>query len=235
MFNEIQIKEFTTSEMKIYQYMIGHETLIPYMSIRDLSDALDISTTSILRFCKKLGYEGFKEFKYAYKKSLKQTEKVFDYDFMEVIECLQKFNGEYYQDLFSKARQIIRNASTVIFFGIGDSGLIGQYAARRFSNADKFSLAVNDPYYKFNFGKENLVLIVLSVSGETPELVREIQHAKRIGCPVISISATAYNTIASLSDLVIPYYANRHYDQYREFTSQIPAVAIIENLAKHLM
>lgn len=235
MFNEIQIKEFTTSEMKIYQYMIGHETLIPYMSIRDLADALDISTTSILRFCKKLGYEGFKEFKYAYKESLKQTEKVFDYDFLEVIECLQKFQGEYYGSLFEQARQMILNSSAVIFFGIGDSGMIAQYAARRFSNMDKFSLAVNDPYYRFNFGKDNFALIVLSVSGETPELVRVVHHAKRMNCPIITISATAYNTIASLSDLVIPYYANRHYDQYREFTSQIPAVAIIENLAKHLM
>ena len=43
--------------MKIYEYIITHELEFPYMSIRELADGVSTSTASILRFCKKLGYE----------------------------------------------------------------------------------------------------------------------------------------------------------------------------------
>ncbi len=232
MFDEEQVKTFNQLELKIYEYIINHELQLPYMSIRDLANEIPTSTTSILRFCHKIGYEGFKEFKYAYKRTLRNETNFKDYDFLEVINCLRKFDTDYYQKLFNEAVIMLANADTILFLGIGDSGIVGQYGARRFSNYGKYASAINDPYYKIQFPGETAVVIALSVSGETKEVIRELQACKRLGSQIIAITTTTTSTIARMSDLTIPYYINRKKVMNIEMTSQVPAISIIENLAK---
>lgn len=77
MFTKEQIQQFNPLEMKIYEYIITHELEFPYMSIRELADGVSTSTASILRFCKKLGYDGFKELKYVFKNELREKTPVF--------------------------------------------------------------------------------------------------------------------------------------------------------------
>lgn len=232
MFDEEEMKNFNQLELKIYEYIVNHELQLPYMSIRDLANEIPTSTTSILRFCKKLGYDGFKEFKYAYKRVMRENKNYKDYDFSEVVDCLRKFDSQYYQQLFNEAVIMLANAESILFLGIGDSGIAGQYGARRFSSYGKYASAINDPYYKINISGKKTVAIVLSVSGETPEVIRELQDCKRLGCQIIAITTTATSTIAKLSDITIPYYINRRNISQIEMTSQIPALSIVENLAK---
>ena len=59
MFNHEQIKKFTDVEMLIYNYVIQNSQNIRYMTIRELADAVHVSTSAIMRFCKKLDCEGY--------------------------------------------------------------------------------------------------------------------------------------------------------------------------------
>ena len=65
MFNEEKIKSFSTTDMRIYNYILKHSIQFPYMSIRELADEIPTSTASIMRFVKKMGYDSFPELKYA--------------------------------------------------------------------------------------------------------------------------------------------------------------------------
>ena len=67
MFNHEQIKKFTDVEMLIYNYVIQNSQNIRYMTIRELADAVHVSTSAIMRFCKKLDCEGYAEFKVQFK------------------------------------------------------------------------------------------------------------------------------------------------------------------------
>ena len=73
MFNEKEIKSFSTTDMRIYNYILKHSIQFPYMSIRELADEIPTSTASIMRFVKKMGYDSFPELKYAYKKEEKEV------------------------------------------------------------------------------------------------------------------------------------------------------------------
>lgn len=48
-------------EMSVYHYVIQHQSAIPYMRIRELAAETHVSSTTILRFCKKLGCDGYAE------------------------------------------------------------------------------------------------------------------------------------------------------------------------------
>ncbi|WP_423250311.1 MurR/RpiR family transcriptional regulator, partial [Bacillus anthracis] len=47
----------------LYRYIMENSEKVVYMRIRDLADAAHISTSSVLRFCRKVNCEGFSEFK----------------------------------------------------------------------------------------------------------------------------------------------------------------------------
>lgn len=231
MFTSEILKEFNDLDMKIYDYIIANSIEVTYMSIRELAKEIPTSTASIIRFCKKMGYDGFNDFKYAFRLSMKKDITYRNYDFNEVIDCLKKLDNDVYHHRINEAIILLGNADSVLFLGVGDSGIIGQYGARRFSSHGKFAMFINDPYYQINIMGSHTVAIALSISGETPELIREINDCKMKGCKIITITTASHSTLARISDVVIPYYIHIKKRGPVMFTSQVPALSIIENLA----
>lgn len=230
MFNEEKIRSFSATDMRIYNYILKHSIQFPYMSIRELADEIPTSTASIMRFVKKMGYDSFPELKYAYKKEEKETSLYRVNDLDETIDCLKKFNTPYYQDLFKEVAYILGDANMIIFDGMGDSGKIAEYAARRFSSSGFFSAALTDPYQRVSMDGTNIVVVMLSVSGDTPELIRKANAYKEAGSTLIAITASDENTLAKMSDHHISYYINDMRVEESSYTTQVPALSIIEIL-----
>lgn len=231
MFNAQQIKDLNDTELQVFEYIMNNSLIIPFLTIRELANETQVSTTTILRFVKKVGYDSYNDFKYAYKMSM-QNEKHFerDYDFSEVIDCLKKFDSDFYHDKFNEAMYLIGNSENIVFLGVGNSGAVCQYGARRFTSSGKFAIAINDPYLNMRALNTNSLLIVLSVSGETPEIINLVTACKQGNCKIIAITTSQSSTIAKLSDLVIPYYIKKIGTEVFDMTTQIPVIAIIENL-----
>lgn len=231
MFNEEKIKNFSTTDMRIYNYILKHSIQFPYMSIRELADEIPTSTASIMRFVKKMGYDSFPELKYAYKKEEKEVSLHMVNDLDETIDCLKKFNTPYYQDLFKEVAYILGNANMIIFDGMGDSAKIAEYAARRFSINGFFSAALTDPYQRVSMDGTDIVVVMLSVSGNTPELIRKANGYKAAGSTLITITASDDNTLTKMSDHNISYYVNDVRTEEMSRTTQVPALSIIEILS----
>lgn len=231
MFNEEKIKSFSTTDMRIYNYILKHSIQFPYMSIRELADEIPTSTASIMRFVKKMGYDSFPELKYAYKKEEKEVSLHMMNDLDETIDCLKKFSTPYYQDLFKEIAYILGNANMIIFDGMGDSAKIAEYAARRFSINGFFSAALTDPYQRVSMDGTDIVVVMLSVSGNTPELIRKANGYKAAGSTLITITASDDNTLTKMSDHNISYYVNDVRTEDMSRTTQVPALSIIEILS----
>ena len=63
MFSYKQIAKLNDTETNIYQYVIKNINNVLKMSVRDLAEETYVSTATIVRFCQKLGCDGFVEFK----------------------------------------------------------------------------------------------------------------------------------------------------------------------------
>ena len=61
------IKSFNEKEMRIYEFISKNAVKVPYMTIRELASSVSVSTTTVLNFVKKVGYENYSSFKYEYK------------------------------------------------------------------------------------------------------------------------------------------------------------------------
>ena len=62
MFRYEVIQSLNNLELSLYEYIMKNSKKVIYMRIRELAEEAHVSTTTILRFCKKLNCEGFSEF-----------------------------------------------------------------------------------------------------------------------------------------------------------------------------
>ena len=62
MFTYEHIQKFNATEIAVYKYIVSNAEKVPFMTIRELSEALHISTSTVLRFCEKIGCNGYNVF-----------------------------------------------------------------------------------------------------------------------------------------------------------------------------
>lgn len=94
----------------------------------------------------------------------------------------------------------------VIITGMGKSGLIGRKIAATLSSVGCASLFLHPSealHGDLGMIKEGDVIIALSSSGETFEVVRLLEYIKRLGIPLISLVGKVKSTLANLSDITL--------------------------------
>jgi len=98
------------------------------------------------------------------------------------------------------AIQIIENCSGhILIFGVGKSGIIGEKIAASFSSLGTPSIFIHaTEAVHGDMGKirNNDVCIFISHSGESPEIVNILNHVKKFGNKLISITGNKNSFIA---------------------------------------
>ncbi len=110
-------------------------------------------------------------------------------------------------DAFERAAKLVLDCQGhVIVSGMGKAGLVGQKISATLSSTGTPSHFLHPAEaYHGDLGRvtKKDVLVALSNSGETDELIRLIPRIREIGAPIISITATAASALGKNSDVVI--------------------------------
>ncbi len=144
-------------------------------------------------------------------------------------------NAEFDQQIATAAQMIIE-AEHIFFIGAGTSGSLGKYGARYFSNIGKFSHHIDDPYYPVSKSAwENALAIILSVSGETEEILRFASQFSLHHCKIISITNHDNCSLAKMADFNLSYHVPQEKlpDRY-DITTQVPVIYILETLGRYI-
>lgn len=236
MFTHNIIASLNELETSLYNYICQHGEKVAYMRIRELADETHVSTATILRFCRKINCEGFSEFKVKLKMYLEEDKKTVlkssQHSIMEFFERALKGDME---EKIREAASLITKADSIIFIGIGSSGILAEYGARYFSSIGKFSLYIKDPLFPIHSSfRQNSATIALSVTGENNFTVTHLNQLKQEGSKIISITNNKHSTIAKISDLNIPYYVTEEWFENANITTQVPVLYILESMAREI-
>ncbi|MDO6447777.1 MurR/RpiR family transcriptional regulator [Oceanobacillus profundus] len=236
MFTQDMIASFNELETSLYNYISQNADKVAYMRIRELADETHVSTATILRFCRKINCEGFSEFKVKLKMHLEGNKKTVlkgsQHSVMEFFERTLK--GDIEENIREAANLVVQ-ADSVIFIGIGSSGILAEYGARYFSSLGKFSMYIKDPHFPIHSKlRYNSVTIALSVSGENSFTVTHLNQLKQEDSKIISITNHKHSTIAKISDINIPYYVTEEWYEGANITTQVPVIYILESMAREM-
>ena len=187
MFGYEVLQSYNELEMLVYNYVMEHKEEVRFMTIRELAEAVHVSTSTIIRFCKKTGCEGYAEFRVQFKLFLKEEKEnrkklLRDDGVDELMNFLHTVTSTNYEQSIAEAAEMVKEAGRLIFIGIGTSGILGKYGARYFSNIGKFSQYIEDPYYPISSDMEGAVVVALSESGETQQTIKMAEEARPIVC-----------------------------------------------------
>lgn len=236
MFTVKQISNFNELEFSIYNCIITHKEEILDMSIQELAKMAHVSTATILRFCKKFGYQGYSHFKLAYKDYLEKTTlPLTDLGETTLKNFISYISYTEFQKSIESACQLLKQASLIIFIGISSSGNLAKYGARYFSNLGFFSLYIEDPWFPIQKGlAQSTVTIALSESGETIQTNHLAAQLKEYGSLLLAITNTSQSTLAQLAHCAITYHVPHVRIDGLDVTTQVPVIYILETLAHHL-
>lgn len=232
-----QLKTMTAVEQRLYGYLLANQQEVKYMRIRELAKASGVSATTIVRFSKKVGCEGFAEFRLQLQQRQKQVD---NHERVSYSRNVEKFLGrvqeKYYQQKIAEALMLMLKARFIVFFGRRQSASLAQYGAQLIGKIRPTSFFATEV---FQLGQSQrtgeLVAIVISDSGEDETVIKQLTDLKQKKHPVISITNTQYNTLAQLSDVNIAYYTTPVSVRDEQLPSQLPVLYIIEELAGRLL
>ena len=136
---------------------------------------------------------------------LERAREVFDIE-INGVQALRDGLGEHFETLVKNCASTIEKGGKLVITGIGKSGYIGKKMAATLSSVGSpavFMHPVEARHGDLGIIQKNDLLIALSYSGETEELLVVLTPAKRLGVELVAITGNPESTLAKMSDLVV--------------------------------
>lgn len=251
-----QLKEqrnFTQTEKRIADYILQHPSEIPAIYIEDLAKVTYTSHSAIIRLCKKIGFNGFRDFKIAIStivhSQLHTTGQVnANFPFEEndspiiiakkmadlTIDTVKKTLVQLDDDLLSKIIEALSQAERVFLFARGDS----QIRARSFQNKlvkiNQFYILAED-YSDGYWNAANLTpkdcALFISYSGIVPQYERILQHFYNEKVPTVLLTGSNQSALAKYaSTTLVTIQEEYDFAKIGTFSSQVAFEYILDTL-----
>ena len=238
------------SDREIAEFILSNTEAVTRMSIQELGRATFSSASTIYRMCRSLGFQGFKDFKQSliYDAAMRSRENKPEKEEIQRADSLEKIveivtcnnilsleNTKSLVDLRSLEQcvSLMAEARTVLLFGLGASFSVVRDAYLKFLRINKPCSANEDWHAQLltarNSGTKDLG-IVISNSGETPEMLECIKQMQKNGTPVIAITRTVNSPVAKLADHTLYAAANETQPQNDALFSRISQLNVMDIL-----
>src|SRR5699024_3405150 len=125
MFTQEELASFNQLETSLYNYIAVNMDKVAYMRIRERAHATPLSTTAILRFCRKVGCEGSCEVNVRIKMQLEEEKTLGPQNVQHTVaEFFERTLKGDIDEKIKHAAALVERADNVIFIGIGSSGIL---------------------------------------------------------------------------------------------------------------
>ncbi|WP_064615270.1 MurR/RpiR family transcriptional regulator [Streptobacillus moniliformis] len=204
---------FSKQEIKVADYVIKEKDAICFMPLHEITKKINLSEATIVRFVKKIGFKGFIDFKLEVAREIAtiEDERNTKEHYIEnieynIIETIKNTKNLINKEDVENAIEAIENSKKLYVFGMGASGVAALEFQNRFMRFGKIGHSVSDGHFQVMYAStttEKDVIVVISLSGETVDLIYPLSIAKENGCKIIAITNYILSPIAKLSDIVI--------------------------------
>lgn len=231
-FTYSQVESLNETEAYVYNYVVKNTKKVLNESIRELANDTHVSTATIMRFCKKMGCEGFTELKYRLKESEEMQETKEDNVADQFGFFIEKIKSSDYLDSIHRAAEIIKQSDLILTLGIGTTGDFAKYTSRLLSGVGYCCYGVDGAAYPVQRVAEGHqeVIIVFYERIQKKLLFEEIYRYKNY--MIIMFSNNNMGSMEHLCDEVI--HISDGSVMLGKIHSGIPMLYAIEKLAYEL-
>lgn len=244
---EGSMPELRKSERAVAEFVLEHANEVLSISIAELAYRVGVSQPTVARFVNALGFSGFKDFKLRLAQSLAtgvpyvhrdvgpddSLDEVAPKVFNRTIGALMSVRNQLDPARLERAVELVTRAGRMEFYGVGNSGIVADDAQHKFFRFGIPAVAYRDPHTQgmaATLLEPGDVVVAISASGRTPELVHACELAREVGAEVIAITASG-SPLARAASVVLAADVPEDPDVYAPMTSRIAHLAIIDVLS----
>ncbi len=218
----LQLPALAKAERRAAEYILDNQDALFSQNLQELADHAGSSQAAIVRMCKAIGLDGFKQLKAEITRQRQDDgnelfpennresgpkrpgmadvlKKVFSYNVQSLQDTFALYTEEY-----DKALAAIAAARQLAFFSIGNASMPCQYAHMMFRRIGYYCTADIDPDIQM-INASNLttgdVAIAVSHTGQTRHVVAATELARDNGATTICITKNAKSPLTKVSDI----------------------------------
>lgn len=241
------LESLNRSERKVAEVILADPQAATRSSIAVLARAAQVSEPTVNRFCKRFNTAGFPDFKLHLAQALASgvpyvnrnvepdddaesySNKIIDATIAALVTTKKHLDPQ----VINLAVDQLIQAKQIVFCGIGASGPVAQDAQHKFFRFNIPVTAYDDILMQRMVAAASStgdVIVAISYTGRTREIVDVAEIARSAGATVIGITAPG-SPLAEHCSVVIEVEAPEDTDVYMPMTSRIMHLTVIDILA----
>jgi len=222
------------SEKLIADYIITNPKDAVTSTITNLAKNIGTSNSTITRFCQKLHYRNYNEFQTLLSNEITPTKlpseissKIKFYHMRLLTSSMELLNSN---ELIDFVNQILKSHQ-ILLCGIGSSGLTAHEFSIRLVQMGLQSRAITDSSLMLTqssmFTSKDLI-IAISNSGETSEVVKACEIAKKAGTPIYALTQKKQSSLAGVADKIMFISGINQLNDSKYVNSQLAFIFLID-------
>lgn len=234
-------------EKKIAKFILDNPNDVMNITVAKMAKELDVAQSSIIRFCKIIGFSGFSKLKLNLAQNLIKhenliykdiklednintiTTKVFSSSIQTLRESLQFIDIKQLE----LAVNTIMTAKRVEFYGVGTSATLAQDVYYRLMRIGIPAYGIVDPHVfriSASMMDEDCVAMGISYTGNSRDTVEALKIAKSKGAKTICLTSFFKSHITEYADieLVVPTQETKLIQE--AISSRIAQIAVLDSI-----
>lgn len=240
--------KFATQEQRVADFVKSRMHDISTMTIAELATAAGVSKPTVVRFCRTLGCDGYREFKLRLAQNLAVSLQYLEADTSgegrgddamdQVLSALSAasniMRAQLDHDALDRAQSAIAQCRNLVIVGIGGgSSMLAREAENRFFRLGLSATALSDSYMiqmrAATLGRDD-VLLAISSSGEADAIVAATRIAAGYGATTICLTKTG-TTLADFTHISLEFDLPEDPDIFKPTASRYAFLVLLDTLA----
>ncbi|MGE4486086.1 MAG: MurR/RpiR family transcriptional regulator [Oscillospiraceae bacterium] len=235
----------SNAEKLVAAYICENPEEVIHLSVAGLAEASGVSDATVIRMCRHVGLDSYQDLKVSLAQDIvsplqsiheeikpdDSVEAIVDKVFQGTLHALTFTHDVLKISSIEQAANAIMNAETVFIMGIGNSHAIALDFQHKLMRLGIKAAAFTDPHLAAIAAinhTERDVVVAISHSGSSRDIVENAKIAKKSGAKIISLTSIGTSPLSKISDIQL-YTASKE-TQYRivAMNSRIAQMAIID-------
>lgn len=212
--------KLTDVEKRIAAYILAHPEEVISATAKEIGEQTQSSAPSVVRFIKKIGYSSVNEFKLSInsEKNEKREQKYDDVNLADSFEVtkrklcnnailtLEETSEVLKQEQIKTIVHLLEEKEVLFVFGIGASSMIAEDIYQKWGRIGKIIFFEKDLHIlsaMLSSHQAKSAIWLVSNSGQTREVIKAAQIAKKINIPIIAQTMLGKNPLSKLADHLI--------------------------------
>lgn len=210
---------------RVGSFIVNHPKDVAGMTISSLAEATEVSETTVVRFCREVGIDGYSQLRLGLALELgarseadgrfegatdispddtllSAVEKIAYADARSVEDSAKALSMETLEAVVAR----IVEARRIDIFGVGASGLVVLDLQQKLHRIGLISFALVDPHQAMVSAAlldPQCVAIAISHSGATTDTIEALEQAKKHGATTVAITNAPRSPLAAVADFVL--------------------------------